>query len=178
MLTVLQPDVHWYVIGVVRGEAFYQGRPTSWWAWHVESSYEPAPFVPAKGNEIVPPHWMLLTPPSIADRLLAWPGPPPTPWFSDAILSHGFGDAIPVLLELLPNPSVKVRQLAVFALRCLGFQNALSMELRAAWAVEAGQRFLPILRKVAKEDEDELVRWLAGDAVRLIEVGPKTPKEF
>src|SRR5579862_7526586 len=28
---VALPAVHWPAIGLARGEAFYQGRPTSWW---------------------------------------------------------------------------------------------------------------------------------------------------
>lgn len=30
--TLSLPAVHWRLIGWWRGEAFYQGRPTSWWA--------------------------------------------------------------------------------------------------------------------------------------------------
>src|SRR5208283_1878452 len=36
---VYHPDVHWRLIGWWQGEAFYQGRPTSWWATEV-SEYE------------------------------------------------------------------------------------------------------------------------------------------
>ncbi|OAI53187.1 hypothetical protein AYO44_16200 [Planctomycetaceae bacterium SCGC AG-212-F19] len=37
------PAVHWRVIGWVKGEAFYQGRPTSYWAKEIEESYQDEP---------------------------------------------------------------------------------------------------------------------------------------
>lgn len=33
---VLNPAIRWRVIGWARSEAFYQGRPTSYWAREIE----------------------------------------------------------------------------------------------------------------------------------------------
>lgn len=38
---LLVPSVRWPVFGWLRGEAFYQRMPTSWWASEIEGRYEP-----------------------------------------------------------------------------------------------------------------------------------------
>ena len=34
------PPVYWRVVGWVKGEAFYQGRPTSYWAGRIQESWD------------------------------------------------------------------------------------------------------------------------------------------
>jgi hypothetical protein len=139
--TLTLPAVHWRAIGWYRGEAFFQGRPTSWWAQQVQRED-------------------MYLPPVLNYIVTGWrPAAPPQPWWrhwaaaptssfpaSDALLSGVDPDALPVLLELLGNESPKVRLLAVYGLK--------------PW-----ETAVPALTQAARGDPDEEVRRVAGHTV-------------
>src|SRR5262249_19480472 len=63
------PSARWSLYGWVRGEAFYQNRPTSWWAEEIEVNYERiylASSFPISDTEAT---WCIETQPSLRDRL-------------------------------------------------------------------------------------------------------------
>jgi len=61
---LLHPDVHWWLLGWYRGEAFYQGRPSSYWLqqlratakWHYAAIAKVDP-KPAWAPEVLRPLW-------------------------------------------------------------------------------------------------------------------------
>ena len=107
--SLLSPDVRWWVCGRLRGEAFYRGKPTSYWrgrvlAWNDLGFYPPA-------NDLIvrrPPWW--------ADCL---------PWRSGRAASLAEEEpfpendpaAVPVLVELLRDRDADVRADAAEALK-------------------------------------------------------------
>ncbi|OAI48645.1 hypothetical protein AYO44_06695 [Planctomycetaceae bacterium SCGC AG-212-F19] len=121
---VLHPAVHWRLIGWARGEAFYQGRPTSYWADKIEATYQPVwgtGSVIGNGGTI----WYVETQLSRLDQFLQqWlPGTTPVsvpPALTNGPLLDGDFDALPVLLALLRNESAKLRQVAVSGLVAQG----------------------------------------------------------
>lgn len=105
------PSVHWRLIGWAKGEAFFQGTPTSWWAAEIQESYY-------LGG--LPNHhrcWVRFRSPSNLDRLhYAWNGRPDSDWVEPSPLVFGGPDALPVLLELVRHLDAQVRRVAVFGL--------------------------------------------------------------
>jgi hypothetical protein len=132
--TLLLPAIHWRVLGWIRGEALYEGRPTSWWVRDIEEYYIPivegVVFVRGFGN-----------PGSVSRGPVGWSREAPPPWWewrpewvapaatvkvinvTDAPLINGERDALSVLLELVQRPEVKVRQVAVTGLGSLSLQE-------------------------------------------------------
>src|SRR5579862_9823503 len=113
---LLVPSVRWPVYSWLRGEAFYQGMPASWWAEEIDANYIELPSIEFDAG--IPAMWAKLTPSSVYHKL----GQRLLP----AIMSlDGAGeivevpllpvdpDALPVLLALLRNQSAKVRRVAI-----------------------------------------------------------------
>jgi hypothetical protein len=96
LLVALLPAVHWRLIGWVKGEAFYQGRPTSWWSREVDN----------------------LTKPSWIDQYLGRANRDE----AELALVTRDREAIPVLIELLHDSSRDVRLFAVEGLFYFGHE--------------------------------------------------------
>jgi hypothetical protein len=113
---LLVPSVRWPIYGWLRGEAFYQGMPTSWWAKEIEERYDYDFFYI---DAIIPGHkltsWFAETrsSPSLWERLeqRLKPGKAATPVMSairiGAPLLDGDAEALPVLLGLIRGKSSK-----------------------------------------------------------------------
>lgn len=156
----LLPPVRWSVLGWARGEAFYQGRPTSYWSKEAQTLW--AFTGPSSG--IIHDHWVgnrWIRPVSLEDQLLAKLHIRSRKLklrIDDFELLKPDPAAIPVLIELLDDPAAQVRQIAAQGLGHLG--------PKAAAAIGALQR--------ACNDEDGNVQQQAVQALRLID--PKTPE--
>jgi len=143
--TLSLPAVHWRLIGWWRGEAFFQGRPTSWWSRQLER------------EEPMLPLTLYYIHPSMGVR----PTAPPRSWWqmwkeeyvSQSLLTGGDPAALPVLLELLRADRARVRLAAVY-----GLENFRS---------ESDEAF-QALGEVARSDADPRVRL----AARLVYVSP------
>lgn len=115
----LVPSVRWPVYGWLRGEAFYQGMPTSWWAGEVQESF----------HELTAANWPTIWSadirPSFSDRVRQW------------LLGYGRGDtwdtysllegdsaALAILLELLRDESAKARRVAISGLCSLRLRKS------------------------------------------------------
>lgn len=134
------PSCRYGVLGLVRGESFYQGRPTSYWRGVVKDWTVPRPCSPQ--------------------------GPPPTtllhkvraflvePFAEKVVIPPGEDqpDALPVLIELLSDEDAAVRSYAVTTIEGIGPS-----------AKAAVPRLILLL-----EDEDPEVRALAAFAVDTI----------
>jgi hypothetical protein len=157
------PPVHWRLIGWWQGEAYYQDRPTSWWAREIQQSYswspQNGPYVAGSAEPRFPISWHRRRTHSLGENIRQqFIGPPTLSSLIDALmaeppLADGDDVALPVLLELLRHEDSKVRLLAVCGLGVLGHQ-----------ATSA----LPALQDVLG-DEDEGVRWQAFRALQRIE---------
>jgi hypothetical protein len=137
---LLVPQVRWIAYGWLRGESFYQGMPTSWWAGEIEEAYHPVAIgevvVRNPPNKIrLPPEpepmptewyrqnrprfwdniWMRLSPQTVAIAIedVTIPGP----------LLDGDPAALPLLLVLIRSESAKVRRVAIAGLRAQGNQQ-------------------------------------------------------
>ncbi|OAI48661.1 hypothetical protein AYO44_06775 [Planctomycetaceae bacterium SCGC AG-212-F19] len=140
---LLHPAVHWRLIGWYRGEAFYHGRPTSWWAFEIEKNYYCV--LGESGNHLPSyMHFVYRSPPSFWEQLSSivpgtslqakelWADPP----------IKGGGDALPLYLELLHRPEPKVRLAAVISLG----------------AIYPRTEDISSILKAAQRDEDKAVR--------------------
>lgn len=89
------PPVYWRVIGWVKGEAFFQGRPTSYWAARVKDSWEEIGFdYPRKRS------WPVYLKGAVGLEVYN-PG-------ANAEVAKGDPDAIPVLCELAGDSDPRV----------------------------------------------------------------------
>jgi hypothetical protein len=124
------PAVHWRVIGWWRGEAFYQDRPSSWWAREIQQSYSwswpwgsPAADHARASGPIV---WQRQSAPTLAEQLCRQiNGGPSLNAMVEALMAEpplldGDEAALPVLRELLRHEDSKVRMLAVYGLGAIG----------------------------------------------------------
>jgi hypothetical protein len=106
-VSFLLPSVHWRVIGWVKGEAFYQDRPTSYWRrealklsdWQGEQ---------ISGQKPREPSWV--------EKLL----PPDGPFLFANKVSEGDAALVPVLTEMLTDEDPRVRTQAEWGLKKLG----------------------------------------------------------
>jgi hypothetical protein len=144
---LLHPAVRWRLIGWARGEAFYDGRPTSCWKQEIETAYVEADLADGRPSMSI---W--LETPTLLEKWLAyWRGYDPVlKMFSAMPINDPTG--LPVLIALLDDESVQVRRFAAHALRRLGPQATPA----AAALVRATQ------------DEDATVRRDAQAALELL----------
>jgi hypothetical protein len=68
---LLLPSVRWQLVGRIKGESFYLGRPTSYWLEEIKKSRNP-PLVVRGGPGIICRMGPLIPPP-----------PPPPPWWEE-----------------------------------------------------------------------------------------------
>lgn len=99
----MYPSIYWPVTGWAKGEAFYQGRPTSWWRGKLVSS---------------------LSQPGGRSVLNSWLGMIHKPWglevdaFEEVFLALvSDPSAVPVLIALLEDPDTWVVYQAISMLR-------------------------------------------------------------
>jgi hypothetical protein len=112
----LHPAVRWRVIGWVKGEAFCQGRPTTYWSRETDNLSLRG--ITAHGPFLCPHvSYMWERSPSRMEQYLAvltgnscW----------EFELLKPERAALPVLIELLHDPTPKVRQIAAQGLQDLG----------------------------------------------------------
>ncbi|OAI51207.1 hypothetical protein AYO44_17190 [Planctomycetaceae bacterium SCGC AG-212-F19] len=140
------PAVHWRLIGLAKGEAFYQGRPTSWWVRDIEDYY--IPVVEGESRVRGEPEDKWIDPSPVP---VSWSRQPPPPWWAwrpawwpssgavqfltieDAPLMRGDPTDLPLFLELVRRPEVKSRQVAVTGLATLASREPAALAaLRAA----------------------------------------------
>jgi hypothetical protein len=145
--------VHWRLIGFVKGEAFYQGRPTSYWSTEA-FSLQWLDAEAGGGGETcwVDYHWM--RPVSSVEQVLATLNLTTIKHKSDDfVLLNGDSTAIPVLIALLRDPEPQVRQIAAQGLGKVG-----------AGASAA----IPAI-SIACHDENDMVQQQARQALRAID---------
>jgi HEAT repeats len=146
--SLLSPDVRWAVWGWLRGEAFYRGRPASYWReeargwdrWVVAAGYEGAPdggcFWCSTSWSRPPSPWQEWLGIDVARLVPSRPANPP--------LLAGSPAAVPVLTELLRDRDPKVRHMAAQGLGAVG-QDA--------------RRVVPALLDVLRDEPDKQVRY-------------------
>lgn len=138
--SLLHPAVHWRVIGWWRGEAFYQGRPTSWWSTELQR-WGPAYYIGLDGGLAYSsePYWCRRS-----------------SWWEDALRTNvgvasssqpplvqaGDRAAIPLLVELLAHEDVDVRHIAVYGLGRLGKEAQMAVPTLMQFVEEAEKRKL------------------------------------
>lgn len=112
--TLFTPAVHWRMIGWSRGEAFYQGRPTSWWRDEIKQ-YDVVHFSTGDIYWMREPSWWKtwwLT--HISSDSIEFASR------ADPALLGGLPETIPVLIELLEDEDDDVRYLAIHAFARIG----------------------------------------------------------
>lgn len=126
-ILVSTPLVRWRIIGLARGEAFYRGRPTSYWQHEIKTWTEflrqcgPLRVTCGIGLHPVPP------PPTFSEKLHGFLASTFTAEWTPAQLEEPA--AIPVLTELLRDSDAEVRE---YAVTCLFRMNAPGNELEPA----------------------------------------------
>ena len=148
---LLIPSVRWPAYGRLRGEAFYQGMPTSWWAKEIEGSYYYFGYANSGGGGTSV--WCVESPASLWDQVLSRLKPGTTAISVTRItlgspLLVGDAQALPVLLALLRGESVKGRRVASCGLSALR-----GLLARSRPNPEVVQALL-----TAIEDSDDIVR--------------------
>ena len=151
--TFFWPPVYWRVVGWVNGEAFYQGRPTSWWECEIESTYELPHWDDEYPLEFGVPCWREVSP-NFPDRIGHWLGLFADPMGMVPVPEMADLDALPLLLLLIQSDSSKVRRVVV---RCLLYHD------------KASQGLVPALLK-AIDDPDDEVRHDARHALRIFNI--------
>lgn len=128
------PSVHWTLWGIVRGEAFFQGRCASWWAREVQTSFVAfngsRKTVFADGGHVDVAWWHHEIEASVYDRIRSYLSSGDFAPIAD-IQESPFGDrdALPVLLELVRHEDAKVRLVVLDGLRS---QRPLANEIASA----------------------------------------------
>jgi hypothetical protein len=180
------PAVHWRLIGWVRGEAFYQGRPTSYWARELRSfrsfpvgcSFETGAF-PRPLKDIVRSNsqpGLFLRPKGIWSWILVrldFPFPFPCEITSESaedLFPHDDATAVPVLTELLDNPDTNVTWFAAWRLKGYGAE-AIAAIPALRRATNSPHRDTALLAAALLEDLDPST---AGVLERLWKAEPRT----
>jgi hypothetical protein len=114
--SLLSPDVRWWLYGHLRGEAFYKGRPTSYWRGRVTAWNDLGFYPPAVSLVVRRPRWWADWPPWCSGRAAPLLEAEPFPGDDPA--------SIPVLVELLRDGDAQVRADAAEALKRIDPQVA------------------------------------------------------
>jgi hypothetical protein len=148
------PAVHWRLIGWVRGEAFYQGRPTSYWAGEIRSFH--CVLITGYGeNDLGRPRSFPRRPivsplvrrkQRVVDRALTCLGITPnivnvnsSYWDEEIPFPNADGGAIPVLAQLLKDADNHVRWFAAWRLQDYGPEAA--AVIPALWSLVERQEW-------------------------------------
>jgi hypothetical protein len=118
---VVFPVSRWRIIGWVKGEAFYEGWPTSYWAHELQQWGHPSYAIISSATVISRsgPFWCRQ--PSAWERLWKQVQPAPMTRSSQPPLVEDRDPAsIPVLLELLQHPDSGIQLIVVHALGQIG----------------------------------------------------------
>jgi hypothetical protein len=108
---LLSPDARLIVVGLYRGEKFYQGKPTGYWSKRLQDHPNTLHSSAGAGSEFA------ARPATLLDSVKALTGigkPAFTP--ADPWLTEGDPEALPVLQDLLHDPNPDVRGYAAEAL--------------------------------------------------------------
>ena len=124
---LLVPSVRWPIYGWLRGEAFYQDMPTSWWASEIRERYQHFPYELVVDNkpDQGPLTWHVVARSPLWDQVwqqLKTTSPSGQMWdveFGGPLLDGDLA-ALPVLLALIRNDSAKVRRVAISGLYVQG----------------------------------------------------------
>jgi hypothetical protein len=150
-VTLSFPAVHWPLVGWLRGEPFYRGRPASYWAAAVEPlSTHFILNAPAPGIECYAPDCLF---PGLRKRLGR---PVPSRLLPAAEAPFGEGDsaAVSVLVVLLRHPNESVQMHAAWALARVG---------------PPARDAVPDLRELAARRPADAAAFTARNALRYIE---------
>jgi hypothetical protein len=111
LVVLLVPDLRWGVLGLVRGESYYKGYPTSYWRARILDEREKEAWAACSPSRFA----QLLNEAGLGRHFLPVPGialeNPGT------LLFDGSAAAVPVLLELVEDPDEGVRTEAAAALK-------------------------------------------------------------
>ncbi len=148
---LLHPAIHWRLIGWAKGEAFYQGRPTSYWRAECE-----------RWGGGITWHWNITLGywhrvPSEWEKLLEGVSGSPSATTTKMPLVQGDPESVPVLMELLAS-SAKAR---LIAMEGLGLVGPLARDA------------LPELRRIHGESEFAGFAWDV-----LVRIDPEAALEF
>jgi HEAT repeat protein len=144
----LLPAVRWRVIGWVKGEAFYEGRPTSYWSKEIERSAE----------EIAPNQTTTIAKsPGMIDQLKDFVGIPRDNSDIPAVL-QGDSAAMAVLSELLKDKNPLVRRQVVWAACGWVMSHRHQPDVLAV---------LPLLSEGLKDSEEQTRWWAVGGLVKI-----------
>jgi hypothetical protein len=127
--SLVHPAVHWRLIGWAKGEAFYQGRPTSYWRWECEQ-WEAGELV--YGWDYTSFSWHRI--PSRWDKLVQ--GVVGKPSSAGRIpLQWGEAESVPVLIELVESSGGQSRLIAIEGLGYVGppAMDAVPVLRRVMW---------------------------------------------
>jgi hypothetical protein len=163
--TLLLPAVHWRLIGWSRGEAFFQGRPTSW--WHDEIKHYSVVLIPTGDLYWVRERssWITWLQTHISSDSMSAASS------TDLALLRGQPEAVPVLIKLLQDEDDDVRYLAICALGRIGpaakpvydaLLDAISKPNNAHYERAIDQA----LRRIDNESYEQDIRWVDGKRVR------------
>jgi hypothetical protein len=147
--SLLHPAVHWRLIGWAKGEAFYQGRPTSYWRWECER-WQPGRLwsYSSWSWHRAPSQWE-----NVLNRLLDTP-------FSSSEglpLHQGEPEGVPVLIELVESSRGNTRLIAIQGLAHVGrsANGAVAVLRRILWENEIPDPFAwSALREIDPEAAD------------------------
>lgn len=143
------------VLGFLRGERFYQGMPTSYWSKRIREG----PF-PYSSGEIVQVDYRTWVPATSVDELKSWLGLQHTVAAFQYPLRENDPEAIPVLIELLKDPSSTVRMYAAETLGAFGpravsalptLSELLDDKEFGGFGISVGERAAEALKKIESE---------------------------
>ncbi len=109
VLGFLSPHIYWRIVGTVRGEAFYAGRPTTYWRGYLKDEQE-------RSSRLARIYFGVGGPVTLRDSWEEWRDN----WIGGANSSDVLEtneEAIAVLEELLRDADHQIRQAAFYAIR-------------------------------------------------------------
>jgi hypothetical protein len=144
--SLLHPAVHWRLIGWARGEAFYLGRPTSYWKsecrqW--EHRYDhPAGSWTGHFHWVRHSTWLEM-------RIGQWTGQLPAKTAEKMPLLQGDQAAVHVIVELAGQDDPHVLYVALFGMGSIMCEHRENIEptIRSA--------LIPTLQRVARRQDEE-----------------------